>query len=258
MLTYLILCGAAFLAGLIDAVVGGGGLINVPALFSTYPTTMPATLFGTNKLGGIWGTAAAAINYAKIVNIRWNVAVPASLAALTFSFFGAYVVTRISPDHLRQALPFILLAVALYTFKRKNFGQTYAPLLTGSRERYLALFTGAVIGFYDGFFGPGTGSFLIFIFVRFFGVDFLSASAIAKIVNVATNLAALVLFGLSGHVMWTVGLAMACFGVAGSVIGTRLAVKHGSQFVRHLFFCVVTALIAKTFYDAFPGWFCST
>ena len=251
MLTYLILCGAAFLAGLIDAVVGGGGLINVPALFSTYPNTVPATLFGTNKLGGIWGTTAAAFNYAKVVKIRWNIALPAALAALVFSFLGAYVVTRISPDYFRQALPFILLVVALYTFKRKDFGQSQAPRLSGIKERYLALLTGAVLGFYDGFFGPGTGSFLIFVFVRFFGVDFLSASAISKTVNVATNLAALVLFGASGHILWSVGLAMAVFGVAGSLIGTRLAIRHGSQFVRRLFLCVVMGLIIKTFYDAF-------
>ncbi|WP_105534378.1 sulfite exporter TauE/SafE family protein [Solimicrobium silvestre] len=251
MTEYLILCIAAFSAGLIDAVVGGGGLINVPAIFSTFPNGIPATLLGTNKLGGIWGTAAAAVNYARVVKIIWNVAISVACAVLVFSFIGAYTVTRIPSDFLRKCLPLILVMVAIYTFKRKNFGQSHTPFHTDTKERTLAFSTGAGIGFYDGFFGPGTGSFLIFVFVRFFGFDFLTASAISKIVNVACNGAALLLFGISGHVMWAVGFTMAVFGVAGSLVGTRLAIKNGSGFVRKLFLCIVVVLIIKTSYDAF-------
>lgn len=251
MTEYLIAGAIAFLAGLIDSIVGGGGLISVPGLFSLYPTMVPATLLGTNKLGGIWGTATAAIHYAKVVKIDKAVVIPATLAALIFSFAGAYAVTQVSPEFLRKALPFILLSVAIYTFRRKNLGHHHAPVHSSGTASKLALLTGGSIGFYDGFFGPGTGSFLIFIFVRVFGFDFLHASAMAKIVNVATNLAALILFGINGHLIWTIGAVMAVFNIGGSLIGSRLAIKHGSGFVRKLFLCIVSVLIIKTFYDAY-------
>lgn len=251
MTDYAILCGAALLAGLVDAVVGGGGLIQIPALFSTFGSVPPATLLGTNKLAGIWGTAVAAAGYARRVQIAWRTAVPAAGAAFLCAFAGAYTVTRIPPDFLRQLLPFILVAVAIYTFRRKDFGTRHAPLHSGMQETSLALLTGAAIGFYDGFFGPGTGSFLVFIFVRGFGLDFLGASAVAKVVNVACNMAALLWFGYSGHVIWQVGLMMAVCNIIGALLGTRLALRHGSVFVRKVFLGVVVVLIVKTSYDAF-------
>lgn len=248
---YLILCIAAFGAGLIDAVVGGGGLIQVPALFAAMPMTAPAMLLGTNKLAGVWGTGAAAVNFARRVNVQWSTAVPAAMAAFSLAFVGAYTVTRIPPDFLRKLLPFILVAVALYTLKKKDFGSVHAPAHGGWKERAIAAGVGGGIGFYDGFFGPGTGSFLVFLFVRFFGFDFLAASAVAKVVNVACNLAALLWFWYSGHLLWQIGLMMAICNVAGSLVGSRLAIKKGSGFVRKIFLLVVSALILKTGYDAF-------
>ena len=251
MTSYLVLCVAAFLAGLIDAVVGGGGLIQTPALFSVFPNIAPASLLGTNKLAGVWGTSAAAINFSRRVKLEWNTAMPAAMAAFAFAFLGAYTVTKIPPDFFRKLLPFILVAVALYTLKKKDFGSRHAPLHAGVKEKAIALCVGGGIGFYDGFFGPGTGSFLVFLFVRFFGFDFLGASAVAKVVNVACNLAALLWFWYSGHLLWQIGLMMAVCNVTGSLIGTRLAIRKGSQFVRKLFLFVVAALILKTGYDAF-------
>lgn len=248
---YLLLCIAAFGAGLIDAVVGGGGLIQVPALFAAMPYTPPAILLGTNKLAGVWGTGAAAVNFARRVKVQWSTAVPAACAAFVLAFAGAYTVTKIPPDFLRKLLPFILVAVALYTLKKKDFGSIHAPLHGGWRERAIAIGVGGSIGFYDGFFGPGTGSFLVFLFVRFFGFDFLAASAVAKVVNVACNLAALLWFWYSGHLLWQIGLLMATCNVAGSLVGSRLAIKRGSGFVRKIFLLVVSALILKTGYDAF-------
>ena len=245
-----ILLAAAFLAGFIDAVVGGGGLIQIPALFSALPGFSPATLLGTNKLAGIWGTFAAAVNYSRRVEVRWNAALPAAIAAFALAFAGAYAVTAIDGSLVRKLLPFVLIFVALYTFKRKDFGQVNTPLLSGSHERAVAIGSGGLIGFYDGFFGPGTGSFLVFIFVRIFGLDFISASAAAKIVNVACNLAALAWFWPSGHVLWQLGLGMACFNIAGSLLGSRLAIARGSAFVRRVFLFVVCLLILKTGYDA--------
>ena len=171
--------------------------------------------------------------------------------ALVGSFIGAWVVTLIDPGFLRRLLPLILLAVLLYTLAKKDLGRTHTPRHTQGRETLLACAIGLVIGWYDGFFGPGTGSFFIFLFVRLLGYDFLNASASAKLLNVATNVAAIALFAMKGHVWWQIGLVMAVANVAGSLIGTRLALKHGAGFVRGVFIVVVGALILKTGYDAF-------
>jgi uncharacterized membrane protein YfcA len=250
MFDVVLLAVAAFLAGLVDAVVGGGGLIQIPAMFAVYPQQLPATLVGTNKLAAVFGTAVAAVKYARRVQVAWSTAAPAAVAAFVFSFAGAWTMTRVPGDVVRSLLPLILVAVAVYTFKKKDLGAIHAPLHTGSAERMFALLAGAAIGFYDGFFGPGTGSFLIFLFVRFFGFDFLSASAAAKIVNVACNVSALLWFGYSGHLIWKLGALMAVCQVGGSLLGTRLAIKHGSGFVRKLFLVVVSLLILKTLVDA--------
>lgn len=251
---FVLLGFVAFFAGFIDAVVGGGGLVQIPALFTMYPKEVPATLFGTSKLAGVFGTSAAAINYARRVRVAWSAVLPAAVAAFALSFAGAYTVTRVPADFVRTLLPFILLGVAIYTFRKKDLGTVHAPAHTGLTEKLAAVATGAIIGFYDGFFGPGTGSFLIFMFVRFFGFDFLSASAAAKVVNVACNVSALLWFGYSGHLLWQLGLLMAVCGVSGSLLGTRMAMKHGSGFVRQLFLVVVTLLILKTGYDAVIRW----
>jgi hypothetical protein len=248
---FALLALAAFFAGLVDAVVGGGGLIQVPVLFSTFPREVPATLLGTSKLAGIFGTGAAAVNYARRVRVAWSAAAPAALAAFALSFVGAWTVTRVPGDYFRLLLPLILIGVAIYTFKKKDFGSTHAPVHSGGKEMVLAMCMGAGIGFYDGFFGPGTGSFLMFLFVRFFGFDFLRASAAAKVVNVACNASALLWFGYSGHLLWQMGLLMAVCQVGGSLVGTKLAIRHGSAFVRKLFLAVVVILIAKTGLDAF-------
>jgi uncharacterized membrane protein YfcA len=246
-----VLCLAALLAGFVDAVVGGGGLIQLPALFTTLAEVNPATLLGTSKLAGVWGTGAAALSYARRVRIEWGTAAPAALTAFGFAFLGAYTVTRFPPDFIRKLLPFVLLAVALYTLKRKDFGSTHAPVHKGFREKAAAILVGGGIGFYDGFFGPGTGSFLVFLFVRFFGFNFLGASAVAKVVNVTCNGAALLWFGYSGHLLWQIGLMMAVCNVVGSVFGSRMAIRNGTMFVRKLFLFVVVSLILKTAYDAF-------
>lgn len=248
---WLMLGLAALFAGLVDAVAGGGGLIQVPALFSAFPQLSPATLFGTNKLSSVWGTAFAARSYAKQIPIDWEVGVPASLAALVFAFAGAMAITVFPPDIFRKLLPFILFLVAAYVLRKKDFGAVYAPICHGRRKQVRAVLVGAVIGFYDGFFGPGTGSFLIFAFIRGLGLDFLRASAIAKLVNVACNMAALAWFLPTAQPLWQLGLWMAICNVMGSVLGARLALKGGSRAIRSLFLLVLAALILKTGFDAF-------
>jgi uncharacterized membrane protein YfcA len=256
MFDVVLLACAAFLAGLVDAVVGGGGLIQIPAIFAVFPKEVPATLLGTNKLASMCGTTVAAVKYSRRVQVAWSTAAPAAVAAFALAFVGAWTVTRVPADFVRSLLPLILLAVAVYTFKKKDFGSVHAPAHSGMTERLLALGIGAAIGFYDGFFGPGTGSFLIFMFVRFFGFDFLGASVAAKIVNLACNVSALLWFGYSGHIIWKLAAMMAVCQIGGSLVGTRLALKHGSGFVRKLFLVVMSLLIVKTAYDSFTklGW----
>lgn len=245
------LAAAAFLAGMIDAVAGGGGLVQIPALFSTYPNMAPATLIGTTKVASMAGTSNAAMRFARSVRIHWGVTAPAMIAAFVLSMAGAWTLTRIPADPLRKALPFVLLVLLAYTVAKKDLGTEHAPSLSGARERIAAVLAGAAIGFYDGVFGPGTGSFLMIVFVRVFGYDFLHASASAKVVNLATNLAALLLLAAKGHVWWQLGIVMAVANVAGSQVGSKLALRHGSRFVRKVFIAVVSALIMKTAYDAF-------
>jgi uncharacterized membrane protein YfcA len=242
---------ASLLAGFVDSIVGGGGLILVPALFAAFPTTHPATLFGINKGASICGTAVATVQYARRVDMRWAALLPAALAGFAGSFAGAWLVTEISPDFLRKVLPVVLLAVLFYTLAKKELGQHHAPRFSGRAETWAASCIGLVLGFYDGFFGPGTGSFFVFLFVRWLGYDFLNASASAKLLNTATNLAALLLFAYKGHVWWHFALTMAIANVLGSLLGTHMALKHGAAFVRVVFIFVVSALIMKTGYDAF-------
>ena len=247
----LIVTLASLLAGFVDSIVGGGGLILVPALFAVFPTTQPATLFGVNKGASVWGTAVATVQYARRVNMRWSALLPAAGAGFAGSMGGAWLVTLVDGSFLRKGLPFVLLAVLAYTLVKKDLGRTHAPRFSGHTETAVACCIGLVLGFYDGFFGPGTGSFFVFLFVRWLGYDFLNASASAKLLNTATNLAALLLFAYKGHVWWHFALTMAVANVVGSLLGTRLALKHGSGFVRIVFIVVVSALILKTGFDAF-------
>ena len=247
----LIVSLASLLAGFVDSIVGGGGLILVPALFATFPAAHPATLFGTNKGASVWGTAFATWQFSRRVEMRWAALLPAAGAGFVASFAGAWLVTVVSPDYLRKLLPLVLLAVLIYTVVKKDLGRSHTPRFSGAAEQWVAASVGALIGFYDGFFGPGTGSFLVFLFVRLLGYDFLSASASAKLVNTATNMAALLLFVAKGHIWWHFVVAMALANVVGSLLGTRLALKHGTGFVRVFFIGVVSALILKTGYDAF-------
>lgn len=244
-----LLVAAAF-AGFVDAVAGGGGLIQVPALFAGLPQQSPATLFGTNKLASIFGTLNAARRYLREVEMNWAIAVPVAAAAFLFSFAGAAVVAWLPKEVVRPLVLGLLVAVAVYTWMKPDFGQQQrAAHIQGKRVLPVALLAGALLGFYDGFFGPGAGSFMIFAFVRLFGMDFLHASATAKIVNAATNAGAILLFGPSGHMLWALGFGMAACNIVGAQLGARMAIRHGSGFVRAVFLVMTTLLIAKIGWD---------
>lgn len=242
---------AALFAGFVDAVAGGGGLIQVPALLVALPGEAPATVFGTNKLSSIFGTGNAALRYARRIALPWGIALPAAGAAFLFSFMGAAAVAWMPKDVVRPLVLGMLVLVLIYTVARPDFGHVAGARLSAALELKLGLVAGAVLGFYDGFFGPGAGSFMIFAFVHFFRLDFLHASGAAKVVNFATNAAALAYFVPTGHVLWMTGLAMAVFNILGAVMGSRLALRHGSGFVRAVFIVVACILIARLGYDTF-------
>lgn len=250
MLVLLALCGFAFLAGLIDSMVGGGGLIQLPALLLLLPAATPAAdVLGTNKCAAIAGAAAAVWSYSRHVRLARRATLPTAAAGFLFALLGSWAVAQLHPGSWRPLVLAMLVAVAAYTFYRKDFGALHAPRLAPSAQTWVGTTMGAVLGFYDGFFGPGTGSFLIFGFIGLFGFDFLAASAGAKAVNLATNLASVSYFATTGHVLYGLALPMAACNVLGSVAGARLAILRGSGFVRRLFLGVVTAIIGKLAWD---------
>ena len=245
----------AFLAGLIDSIVGGGGLIQLPALLIFLPQYPLATVFGTNKLVSITGTGMAAVQYSRHIKIPWRTALLTAAAAFCCSFLGAGVVSLIDSRYLRPFIIILLLVIAVYIYFKKDFGELQTLKLTPGKQLVFGLAAGAVIGFYDGFFGPGTGSFFVlaFAFIGLFGYTFLTATASAKVVNFATNLAAILFFLFNGSILFQIALPMMVFNILGAFIGTRLAILKGNRFVRLLFLVVVGGVIFKLVWDTL-GW----
>ena len=241
----LLLCLCSLLAGFIDSVVGGGGLIQIPAMLILLPGAPVATILGTNKFASCAGTTVAVQRYARHVAIDWPTILPAALTAFAFSFLGSRTVTLLNTAFMRPIVLMMLVLVAIYVFFVKDLGLIHQPRHAPKKAKWLGVLIGAGIGFYDGFFGPGTGSFLIFLFVGIFGFDFLSASASAKVINWATNIASVIYFGWSGNIIYQYAVPMAVCNVLGATIGTRLAIAKGSRFVRVFFLVIVCALIAK-------------
>lgn len=242
---------AAACAGFIDSMVGGGGLVQLPALLAGYPAEPPATLLGTNKLAGILGTVSALSRYARSVRIPWRTLLPTAAVALPCALFGASLAAVLSPAVFRAAVPVILTAVLLYVLKNRGLGARHAPVALSGARRAAALAGVAAVAAYDGFFGPGTGNFLMLFYVRVYGFDFVNAAASARVVNAATNLGALLYFGTHGHIRWPLALALGACNIAGSIVGAHTALRHGSRFVRAAFVVVVGALIVRTAWNAY-------
>jgi uncharacterized protein len=241
----------AFTAGAIDAAVGGGGLIQIPALMGALPHTATATVFGTNKLASICGTASAAFSYMRQVKLEWKLLAVIAVTACISSFGGAACVSMIPQQVLRPFVLFMLIVIALYTLMKKQFGQVHFQQELSRKMLIIAGIGGLLIGFYDGIFGPGTGSFFIFFFIKYLKVDFLHASALSKIGNFMTNFAALSFFIPTGHVLFSLGLMMAVANVFGSLVGVKMALKYGSGFIRILFLILVSVLICRLAYQMF-------
>jgi uncharacterized membrane protein YfcA len=243
--TLAILLFVAFSAGLVDAIVGGGGLIQLPALLIALPHQAPATILGTHKFVSMFGTSIAAVNYGRRFPPKVAFALPMVAGAGAGAVLGASLATLIPADDFKPIILVVLVAVWLYTWRQKKLGEVEQGHPTGTRAYVLGISGGSVIGFYDGLIGPGTGSFLIFLLVHWVGMSFLRASATAKLVNVVTNIAAFSLFAATGHVLFALGAAMAVANLVGGAIGSHLAIKKGSGFVRVVFLVTVAALIVK-------------
>jgi len=236
---------AAFAAGWVDAVVGGGGLIQLPALLLGFPGAAPAQLLATNKLASIFGTATSSLTYVRRVRPDLRTALPMAGVAFLGAIGGALIGLHIPKSAFNPIILVMLIVVGAYTVARPRMGHETALRFDGHRHTLVAMLTGFCIGVYDGALGPGTGSFLVFALVGLMGYAFLEASAKAKIANFATNLGALVVFIPGGHVMWKVGAVMAAMNLAGGYTGARTAVAKGSAFVRVVFIIVLVAFIVR-------------
>lgn len=240
------LWGVAFLAGFVDSIAGGGGLIQLPGVMTCLPGVPMVTILAVNKTSSVFGTATAARRYSQKVGIAWEKILPIAGAAFLTSALGALTAGKVSNEFLRPLVIILLEVIIVFTIIKKDFGNEAKPSrFTENQQRVRGLLTGIFIGFYDGFFGPGTGNFLIMALIDIFGYDFLHASASAKIVNFATNAAALLLFALNGHGNLPLGLSMACFNMLGARCGVKLTLKKGSRFVRVIFLIISGALLLK-------------
>ncbi|MGB4135019.1 MAG: TSUP family transporter [Microbacterium sp.] len=235
---------AAFAAGWVDAVVGGGGLLQLPALL-LIPGIAPVQALATNKLASVFGTAVSSATYYRRAKPDIRTALPMALVALIGSFGGAAVATVLPAAAFKPIIVMALLAVAVFTLAKPQLGARTALRFSGGKHYVVAGVAGVVIGFYDGLIGPGTGTFLVIALVALLGYDFLQASAKAKIVNLATNTGALLLFIPHGSVLWMLGLLLAAANAAGSYLGSRMAIARGARFIRVVFLIVVLALIGR-------------
>jgi uncharacterized protein len=241
----LILCIAAFAAGFIDAIVGGGGLVQTPATLVVLGNFPVVNAIGSIKIPSFSGTFFAALQYAKKVKLNYTLTVVMCTVAFFASFAGSELLSIVSNDFMKPVLLVILVGVAIYTYTKKGFGQHEAKDHPFRRELIYAIIISLVIGFYDGFIGPGAGSFLILAFVSLLGYDFLHASAQAKLVNLATNLGSIVLFTLKGKIIWPVTLPMALCNAAGGILGARLAIAKGNKFIRVFFLVIVCGTLLR-------------
>ncbi|MDM4719131.1 TSUP family transporter [Micromonospora sp. WMMA1363] len=248
------LLAVAALAGWVDAVVGGGGLLLLPALLLGAPGMPVATALGTNKLAAIAGTSTAAVTYARRTKLDWAVAGPAAGLAVLCAGLGAVLAGAVPPAAYRPVVLVVLLAVAVFVVARPRLGVVAQPQRR-TRVRMVAAVAVAGVGvaLYDGLIGPGTGTFLVLAFTALVGADFVHGSAMAKVVNAGTNLGALVVFAAIGHVWWLLGAAMAVCNVAGAMLGARMALRRGSGFVRLVLLVVVLALVVRLGYDQWVG-----
>jgi uncharacterized membrane protein YfcA len=251
--TYILvlLCIASFVAGFIDAIVGGGGLIQTPAAFILMPQMQVARIIGTLKIPGFSGTAIAAFHYLKKVKINGKLFLVMALVSFVFAYIGSSLLNVMKNDFMKPVLFVILIVLLVYTYIKKDFGQLRNSAISNKRKYTYAILISIFLGFYDGFIGPGTGSLLIMAFVAVLGFDFLQASTYAKLVNLATNVGSILLFTIKGKIIWAIALPMAVCNASGAYIGAKLAISRGNSFIRVFFLIVVGLALIRFGYDVF-------
>lgn len=246
----LLLCCFAFIAGFIDAMVGGGGLIQLPAFFILFPQLTLIQTLATNKTASFLGTTVSAIQYIRKVKLNWKYLLPTIISAFAGGLGGALLVSYIHKEEFMPVIITVLIVVFLYTIFKKQLGIHHIDKAFSVQRHYTyAIATGLILGVYEGLIGPGTGSFLIFAFIVVFGLNFLYASANAKVVNWIASLGALILFLLKAAIVWNIALPVALCNMVGNYAGSHLALKKGSAFIRIFFILVVLSLILKLGYD---------
>ena len=248
--TIILLCLIAFLAGYVDAVVGGGGLIQVPAGLILMPTQAVSTVIGTLKVPSFIGTCFATYQYLQRVKIPLLRILLFTSIAFIASFSGSLLLTRMSSQFMKPVIFFVLVVIAIYTYTKKDLG-----LSSMVKEANFPWYKGAaiclLIGFYDGFIGPGAGSLLVLAFISWLGFDFLQANSHAKVVNLATNLGSIVLFMLKGSILWSIAIPMAICNAVGGFFGSKMAIQKGNKFIRTFFLIVIIATLCRLGYDVF-------
>ena len=240
--------GAAF-AGFIDAVVGGGGLVQVPMLFILFPELSHVQVIASNRFASIAGTSVAAAQYIRHVGIDTSFVLITGLSSAVSSFAGTFVMGMVKPSVFKPMLLCIIVVLALYTFVKKDLGIEHAPKYNGQKLWALCVLIGGALGFYNGFIGPGTGTLLVFAFVTVLQVGFLQGSASAKIVNAMADFASLIGFFLSGSIVYKIAVPMMLSNMAGGYLGSKAAILRGNRFVRYIFLLVLTLLIARLGWD---------
>lgn len=251
--TYVImlLCFASFLAGFIDAIAGGGGLIQTPVALILLPHQPVANLMGSLKIPGFTGTGIASLQYLKKVDMNWKLLLIMAFFSSIAAFGGSYIMTIVSNDFMKPLLFLVLIGVAVYTFFKKDFGSHQPKSISDQQSVFFGVLISIFIGFYDGFIGPGTGSFLMLAFISVLGFDFLHASANAKLVNLASNIGSLILFISKGKIIWLIAIPMAFCNGLGGWLGAKIAIKKGNSFIRVFFLVVVIGTLFRLSYDIF-------
>jgi uncharacterized protein len=246
---YILTCAGALFAGFIDAVVGGGGLVQVPLLFILFPQLSHVQVIATNRFASLAGTSVAAFHYIRSVGIDMAVVVTAGITSAITAFGGTFVMKLIAPEVFKPVLLFVIILLAVYTFIKKEFGAVHAPKYTGKKLLFVCGCIGAVLGFYNGFIGPGTGSLLVFSLVSIAGMSFLHASSSAKVINAVADAASLIGFLMSKAVVFKLAIPMMLSNMLGSYIGSKAAILKGNVFIRYVFLLVMLLLIVRLGWD---------
>lgn len=247
------LCIAAFCAGFVDAIAGGGGLIQTPFGLALLPHLHVSTVIGSLKVPAFSGTALAVVQYLKKARIQWKYFLVLALISFVSAFLGSYVLTVVTNEFMKPLLFAILLALWIFTYIRKDFSSHQLKNLSKTKQWFLGIAIAIVVGFYDGFIGPATGTFFIMGFIFLVGFDFFKASSYAKMINLSTNFGSICLFALKGQIIWSIALPMAVCNGLGGYFGAKLAILKGQQWVRYIFLFIMFVAICRFGYDVFKS-----